>query len=59
MYREEPKPITNHFELKDVCRSAGLWYVGSFISNLIIQGGILFLGIYTVNISTQKTVYFL
>lgn len=25
------KPITNHFELKDVCRSAGLWYVGSFM----------------------------
>jgi len=25
------KPISNYFELKDVCRSAGLWYVGSFM----------------------------
>ena len=25
------KKIENHFELKDVCRSAGLWYVGSFL----------------------------
>ena len=25
------KQIDNHFELKDVCRSAGLWYVGSFM----------------------------
>ena len=25
------KKIENHFELKDVCRSAGLWYVGSFM----------------------------
>lgn len=31
MYKEEPKPITNQFELKDVCRNAGLWYVGSFM----------------------------
>lgn len=25
------KKIENHFELKNVCRSAGLWYAGSFM----------------------------
>ena len=35
MYREAPKPITNHFELKDVCRNAVLWYVGSFMGEFI------------------------
>lgn len=25
------KKINNYFELKNVCRSAGLWYVGSFM----------------------------
>ena len=29
------KPISNHFELKDVCRNAGLWYVGSFMLEYI------------------------
>ena len=29
------KKINNHFELKDVCRSAGLWYVGSFMSEFL------------------------
>ena len=29
------KPIQNHFELKDVCRTAGLWYVGSFMLEFI------------------------
>lgn len=31
------KPINNHFELKDVCRSAGLWYVGSFMLEFLMQ----------------------
>ena len=35
MYKELLKPIINHFELKDVCRSAGLWYVGSFMGEFI------------------------
>lgn len=29
------KPIKNHFELKAVCRNAGLWYVGSFMVEYI------------------------
>ena len=29
------KPIQNHFELKVVCRNAGLWYVGSFMLEFI------------------------
>ena len=29
------KPIQNHFKLKDVCRTAGLWYVGSFMLEFI------------------------
>lgn len=29
------KRISNYFELKDVCRSAGLWYVGSFMIEFI------------------------
>ena len=29
------KRIKNYFELKDVCRSAGLWYVGSFMSEFL------------------------
>ena len=29
------KPIQNHFELKDVCRTARLWYVGSFMLEFI------------------------
>lgn len=29
------KRINNHFELVDVCRSAGLWYVGSYIVEFI------------------------
>ena len=29
------KKINNFFELKDVCRSAGLWYVGSFMSEFL------------------------
>ncbi|MBR4049555.1 MAG: hypothetical protein IKK09_03580 [Clostridia bacterium] len=29
------KQIENFFELKDVCRSAGLWYVGSFMSEFL------------------------
>ena len=35
MYNEPPKPIENHFELKKVCRNAGLWYVGSFMGEFI------------------------
>ena len=31
------KPIKNHFELKSVCRSAGLWYVGSFMIEMLMQ----------------------
>ncbi len=31
------KRIKNHFELKDVCRSAGLWYVGSFMLEHIMK----------------------
>lgn len=29
--RTMSKKIENHFELKDVCQNAGLWYVGSFM----------------------------
>ena len=29
------KKINNYFELKDVCRSAGLWYIGSFMSEFL------------------------
>ena len=29
------KPIQNHFELKDICRNAGLWYLGSFMLEFI------------------------
>ena len=31
------KKINNHFELKDVCRSAALWYVGSFMLEHIMR----------------------
>lgn len=31
------KPIKNHFELKDACRSAGLSYVGSFMLEFIMR----------------------
>ena len=29
------KKILNYFELKDVCRSAGLWFVGSFMMEFL------------------------
>ena len=29
------KKICSYLELKDVCRSAGLWYVGSFMSEFL------------------------
>ena len=29
------KKIKNYFELKDVCRSAGLWYIGSFMMEFL------------------------
>ena len=31
------KLIENHFQLKDVCRTAGLWYVGSFMLEYIMR----------------------
>ena len=31
------KEIENYFELKRVCRSAGLWYVGAFMIEFLMQ----------------------
>lgn len=31
------KPISNHFELVDVCRSAALWYVGSYMLEFLMR----------------------
>ncbi len=31
------KKIENYFELKDVCRSAGLWWIGSFMIEFLMQ----------------------
>lgn len=33
------KKISNYFELKYVCRSAGLWFVGSFMGEFLSKRG--------------------
>ena len=37
MYDYTPKKIRNHFELKDVCRKATSYFVGSFMLEIIMR----------------------
>lgn len=37
MYEYESKPIKNHFELKEVCRKATSYFVGSFMLEMIMR----------------------
>ena len=37
MYRYESKKIKNNFELKDVCRKATSYFVGSFMLEMILR----------------------
>lgn len=37
MYEYESKKIKNHFELKEVCRKATSYFVGSFMLEMIVR----------------------
>lgn len=37
MYEYEPKAISNYFELKEVCRKATSYFVGSFMLEMILR----------------------